>query len=76
MSHLHINAEALLDICQTLKVRSSKLSILDDPNEPPVSDAQVAIIDLAIKFSKLPARTQLRAIVEQWDIFRIVREVH
>jgi hypothetical protein len=64
-------AEKLLTLAQQWKAMPSNILIIS-PNDM----RGVERTALALKFAKLPPVTLFRAIVEDWDFDRCVREVH
>jgi hypothetical protein len=67
-----ILAELLLDMARIYSYPKDELvtTVL------PLSDAELARVKLALDFARLPAGRRFQAIVEDWDKFRIVREVY
>lgn len=64
-------AERLLGLVDRLGPRSHVTRVEGD-----VTAAHVALIRLALDFSRKPKVFQMRAIVEDWDRDQIVREVY
>jgi len=65
-------AECLIDLAESI------LGIPGLIREVPTwaqDSVQLARADIAIRFTRLPPATRLRAIVEEWDYIRITREV-
>lgn len=69
-----MNAEVLLLLGQGL-LRGSDLVIVESPDNFPVDETGIARMRLAMEFAKRPGLV-VRALVEEWDLARIRRELY
>lgn len=68
-------AEILIELADSALHPRADLLTLEGASERTVS-LSVSRVKLALGFIRLPKRTQLVAILEDWDLPRIVREVY
>lgn len=65
-------AERLLSLANAIRARRGELILCDSP----IESYRPERIVLALKFESLGNAKVIRAIVEEWDIARIIREVY
>lgn len=66
----NVTAEALVDLAETTMVGKKRVIEADD-----LTDHQISLVYLSIKFAAMPLSFRLRAIVEEWPLERIIREI-
>jgi hypothetical protein len=64
-------AESLLYLAERMG-SSTRLTIVADA----LTEHELAITALALKFKSMPARFKFRALIEEWDHERLVREIY
>lgn len=67
-------AEVLLDYARVTRLPRDELLVFDEAYHP--DEVDFARVKLALDFERRGVAFALRAIVEKWDILRIVREVY
>lgn len=66
-------AEVLIALAELVRSDKGEVDRWEGLGDPPTTFAQVR---LGLEFTRLPKGKQLKAIVEKWDLQRIVREVY
>lgn len=69
-----VEAESLLDLLELVGVGNRRLVVLHDDGTGPPMDT-VPRLRLAMQLREAPAGLQFRAIVEEWDVERLVKEL-
>lgn len=65
-------AERLIDLAWVIR---HPIGLLVELNQP-MTDLELARMRLSLAFDRLSPATKVRAIVEEWDYARVIREVY
>lgn len=69
-------AERLIQLARVVREPAGKLILVEAPAGLTVDESLLSLLRTAVEFDKRPREFVIQAIIESWDLVRIIREMY